>query len=158
MECNLHWDNLSYWTFFPHRSFHRLRSATPERLVAAYLGSVEAFAGLWSTPGEGGAGGWDPGGRDGEKRDGGRLSHAKGNPWAEASLDGISREATQVGVPPSHTQVGVPLPQLDLQRVQGVAALGLMGHWLSREAAPPVIPSLEKYIEGVARNEGLPAE
>lgn len=106
MGCNLHWDNLSFWTFAPHDRFLSLRSETPAQLVDHYLGSSAAFRLMW------------------------------------AADDGGSS----------------PQLDLDLQKVQAVAALGLLGNWLSRVAAPPVIPPLERYVEEVARNESLPAE
>ena len=75
---------------------------------------------------------------------------------ADTSRD-VAPCAREGGVIPLTRCVG-PGPQLDLKRVRGVAALGLMGHWLSREAVPPVIPPLERYIEGVDMNESLPSE
>ena len=109
MGCNLHWDNLSFWTFAPHDRFLSLRSETPTQLVEHYLGGSAAFSSMWMMAEGGGCGGDAP-------------------------------------------------QQLDLQKVQAVAALGLLGNWLSRIAAPPVIPPLERYVEEVARNEALPAE
>ena len=161
MECNLHWDNLSYWTFFPHSSFHRLHSDTPERLVAAYLGSPEAFSELWAEGSSDGA--VRPADNGGPPDTSGVCpppTHGLLPSWAPPHVadtsGGVASCSREGGTIP--LRGGCVTLQLDLKRVRGVAALGLMGHWLSREAVPPVIPPLEQYIEGVARNENLPSE
>lgn len=54
MGCNLHWDNLSFWTFGTHSEFLRLQACPPDETIAAYLGGQAVFSRLWSEAGDGG--------------------------------------------------------------------------------------------------------
>ncbi|GAX79036.1 hypothetical protein CEUSTIGMA_g6476.t1 [Chlamydomonas eustigma] len=48
MGCNLHWDNLSFWTFHPHTHFMQLQECSPTAMVKHYLGSLHDFMELWT--------------------------------------------------------------------------------------------------------------